>query len=299
MRGPRGRKARLLTTSYLLSAGFIIASGAPARADPVSDVLVKDLSTSSVKLGISMVRGVIQSQPPTIYIAPPDQGTAGQAIQEVVNSYARQKASAQGQITITEGVVNRLADVAAATTVAASGGTGALPVALARTAVQAATDDYFASARAKAQESVTAFLARNQAKIVSDSGLNYDDLRNKTAEEIRNRLDRGSTTFTALGKVVKDPDVREFAKGLLVEAIVNTQKSTLDQLAAQGASITGLGDRVKTLESAHQQLAQLTVTTLAAQQKSIDQLSQSLGKLDAAVGQVDARLQIQNETATS
>jgi len=276
---------------FAITIAFVAAS--TVRAQSAGDGLAREVALSSGKFGITVVRGVLQSQPGARYISPPESGAAGATIDAVVASYGNQKARMQGEITIVAGAVDGLADSAAAGTLYRSGGAGAIPVAMVRSAVQAGTDDYFASAREKANETMRAFLAKNQAKIIADAKLSYEELQTRSPAEIRDLLDKGTRTFKDLDGRVTDPEVRALAKDLVVSSIINTQKATLDQLTSQGAVIVDIRGRLGTLEKAHQKLADLTVTALDQQQRSITALQGAVGDLDAAVGRVENRLAAQ------
>jgi hypothetical protein len=159
---------RIVSRLSVVSVAALIAG--TAQANP-GQKLNEDLATGSAKWGISIVRAVVQSQPEARYIPPPDVQVAADAIKAVVDEHHRQKARVQGNITLLEGAANATADLAAAVTVAATGGAGAVPVMMVRAAVQAGTDDYFGTSRENAQESMRAFLVKNQNRIQQDAGV--------------------------------------------------------------------------------------------------------------------------------
>jgi hypothetical protein len=118
-------------------------------------------------------------------------------------------------------------------------------------------------------------------------------LRGLGPNEIRNRLQQGSKTFNALEKSVKDPQLKEMSRELLISTLVNTSQATLDEVARQGARIGDLDGRVQKLHQAHTKLADFTIQSLDRQQQSINALSQGMQRLDNAVAAVDERLQTQ------
>jgi hypothetical protein len=273
-----------------LSASILSLASATAHAQPGEQKLGQELGSAGAKWGVAVVRAVIKSDPGARFIPPPEVGQADGALRAVIDEHNRRKARVESSLTILEGAANGTADLAAAVTVAGSGGAAAVPVLMVRTAVQAATDDYFRTARTEADESMRAFLARNQSRIEKDAGVDYEELQGMSADQIRARLESGTRAFRALEKSVDDPALKDFSRELLVSTIVNTNRATLDEVARQGTKIVDLDKRVEALGKAHRALADFTVTSLDRQQQSIDALGQGVQRLDKAVAAVDARL---------
>jgi hypothetical protein len=287
------RRTRLMLSRFLINTAVLLSSCAvhvSVSAQRKDDDVAKDLLTSGGKLGISMIKGVIQSRSAPVYVAPPNRGEAGRSLEKVVNDYNRNKARINGQITIEQAVVERLADITAVTAVAATKGAGTVPVALARAVVQAGTDDYFSSKRANAEAAMLQFLKRNQANILTDTGLGYDQLRERSPSEIKAALDSGFKTFSELENTVTDPSVKSFAKDLLVNSLVNTSKASLDQIAVNSDSLSSLSQQVSSLAIATDKIGALTIKALEQQSSAVLELGAAVEDLSSKMAAVDMTL---------
>ncbi|KYK43913.1 hypothetical protein A1D31_37425 [Bradyrhizobium liaoningense] len=204
------------------------------------------------------------------------------ALRLVLSDYKSAQARMQSTMIGLRGTTQLALDGSVAVLVGS--GVGAIPAIVLKTTGQIATDALFDHVQKDVDTAIAGYLGSKKNQLTSIAGTSYETLKGLPPQELKARLESSTTVLADLKAILPDDvNVQKMAETLVVEGIRNTQRATLDQLAADEKRITNVSIALNKFKDQ-------TANALKVQAEALGDLSVAVGDLSSAVSSIDKRL---------
>ncbi len=269
------KQSRLSVTTWLLS--FLLLPGVNSVAFAASDQDLKMYKALGT-YGVALVSGITSAAQ-----ANSAKDVTGDQVKDSLNQMVSSYKDALQYQKAGIGMLDASFELALATVDISTGGSSLLATSGVRWVKNVAMEGI----RNEAEVSGRKLLASNIAKFTKDSGLDYESLSSgKDPVKIKAALDKVGILSDMRMKLGNDTQAIQIIEHATIDAVINTQKSTLDQMAQQGVDIeatkkglTKLGKEVSAYVAKTEKSLNTMNGRITDVQKSLDEAQTSLNKL--------------------